>query len=482
MAFESRICTKIDELNIRNRYYTPDIARAERYLSNDKILYAFSPKKEKIVVVHEDNIYQYIFLSGGSLQVECSCKKGPVCEHAIASIMYLKRKVKDLDEKCASDDNSSTLMKLKPIDIIMYLKRLVGEHYFLALELSLDFQVIAEALTKFLSKAKDGNFTDSFMLLEVLISLLNNSQNMNFSRNIVDILYSMREADLENLKDGFINLSQNTNLNLLINEFDSYIDGKNENKLYPVIQLIENLYNSYNVMLNNINIDNLKYAKAKYLFNIADTNTFYKYALENVDVTNVKLLLFRYLEKLEKYDEIKSLWNDDENDEICEIYYNAKSKTVIDKEQAIEIFIRVPSFENYLLYTNKNLFNYIDVKEIIDSYSEIRDKCLIYNFVKDYESLFYACTSSCFDFTMNYYKELYENYFEKFIEYFQKEIINIIKNKKVFKDILPYLQKLSQLDFGKYYIYNLVDYLIENEYLLYFEKYQGEEFLKRMTL
>ena len=66
--------------------------------------------------------------------------------------------------------------------------------------------------------------------------------------------------------------------------------------------------------------------------------------------------------------------------------------------------------------------------------------------------------------------------------YFQKEIINIIKNKKVFKDILPYLQKLSQLDFGKYYIYNLVDYLIENEYLLYFEKYQGEEFLKRMTL
>ena len=128
MMFESRICTKISELIIRNRYYTPDIARAERYLSSEKILYAFSPKKEKIVVVHEDNIYQYLYLSGGSLQIDCSCKKGPVCEHSIAALMYLKNMVKDLDEKCASEDNSSTLMKLKPEDIIKA-RNLVREVY-----------------------------------------------------------------------------------------------------------------------------------------------------------------------------------------------------------------------------------------------------------------------------------------------------------------------------------------------------------------
>ena len=83
---------------------------------------------------------------------------------------------------------------------------------------------------------------------------------------------------------------------------------------------------------------------------------------------------------------------------------------------------------------------------------------------------------------MNYYKELYENYFEEFIEYFQEEVINIAKTKKLFKEILPYLQKLNQLDFGRYYVYNLVDYLIEKEYLQYYEKYQGEEFLSRMIL
>lgn len=479
MMFESRICTKINDLNIRNRYYTPDIARAERYLSNEKILYAFSPKKEKIVVVHEDNIYQYVYLSGGSLQVDCSCKKGPTCEHAISGLIYLKRVIKDLDEKCASDDNSSTLMKLKPIDIIQYLQRLVGEDYFLVGELSLDFQVICDAVTKFLCKNKESNLADIFDLLKVLISLLKNEQNIIFDRNIIEILYKISKINKEILKDYFINLSHNTNLNLLFKLFDNYLDEKNENKLFPVIELIESISYEYNI---NIDINTLKYVKAKYLFNIADAKSFYQFALNNIDVENIKLLLFRYLDKLEKYNEIKSLWSEDDNDEICEIYYNAKSKTVIDKKQAIEIFTRYPSLENYLLYFNKGLIEYEDVKQTVEYYCGLKEKCLIYNYVKDYQSLFNACTNSNFDFTMNYYKELYENYFEEFIKYFQDEIVNIIKNKRVFKEIIPYLQKLNQLEFGKFYTYNLVDYLIEKEYLQYYEKYQGEEFLKRMTL
>ena len=479
MMFESRICTKISELIIRNRYYTPDIARAERYLSSEKILYAFSPKKEKIVVVHEDNIYQYLYLSGGSLQIDCSCKKGPVCEHSIAALMYLKNIVKDLDEKCASEDNSSTLMKLKPEDIIAYLQRLVGEDYFLASELSLDFQVISDALTKFLVKNKDANFKGIFDLLRILISLLKYEQNIIFDRNIIEILYSLRDIDFETLKDYFTDLSHRTNLNLLLNLFDNYLDGKNENRLFVVIELIENIYNEYNI---KIDINNLKYVKAKYLFNIANTKAFYEYALNNIHISNIKLLLFRYLEKLERYDEIKSLWLEDDCDEISDIYYNAKSKTVIDKKQALEIFTRYPSLENYLLYANRGLIDYEDVKDTIEHYCGVKEKCLIYNYVKDYQRLFNACISSCFDFTMNYYKELYENYFEEFIEYFQEEVINIAKTKKLFKEILPYLQKLNQLDFGRYYVYNLVDYLIEKEYLQYYEKYQGEEFLSRMTL
>ena len=61
-------------------------------------------------------------------------------------------------------------MKLKPTDIIQYLQRLVGEDYFLVGELSLDFQVICDAVTKFLCKNKESNLTDIFDLLKVLIS------------------------------------------------------------------------------------------------------------------------------------------------------------------------------------------------------------------------------------------------------------------------------------------------------------------------
>ena len=56
MNFQSRLCDRINDLNLRIRYYANDILRGEKYYLSNKILYAFSPKKERIVVVHENDI------------------------------------------------------------------------------------------------------------------------------------------------------------------------------------------------------------------------------------------------------------------------------------------------------------------------------------------------------------------------------------------------------------------------------------------
>jgi len=481
MIFESRICDKIYNLNLKNRYYLADIARGEKYLSNGKILYAFTPKKERILVVHENDIYQYLYVQGGSLQIECSCKKGPTCEHIIASLIYLKEQVQFLDYECALDDNSSTLMKLKPCDIVAYIHRLVGKHYFLADELTLDFTVIVDTLIKFLCKAPDVYYKDCFDLLKILIGLLNN-KNMKISieRNIIDILYSLKDLESKRLYNGFKTMHYDINLDRLINSFEDYWENGNQNKLLDVINLIEEVSKNTDM---EIDFGKLSYIKAKNMYNNGDFNNFYKYSIENTTNIDVKILLFKYLYKIEKYDEILSLYNNEENTELKDLYYQSKAKRVLDTDTAVELFSNYPTFENYVLYSKKELIEFDEtIKEIVINKCNTQDKCLIYNYEKDYESLFNVCVSVGLDFTLGYMKDLYENYLDKFIIYVQNEIIKIIREKKIFKEIQPYLQKLNQLDFGKYYVHHLVDYLIENEYLQYFEKFQGEEFLKRMTL
>lgn len=496
MNFQSRLCDRINDLNLRIRYYANDILRGEKYYLSNKILYAFSPKKERIVVVHENDIYQYIYMSGSTIQIECSCKKGFVCEHTIGAILYLKDIIHKLDSECSAEDNSSSLMKLEPNEIINYIKKLVGNHYYLIDELSLDFTVVVDALIKKLINNTELYINETFKLLELLIKLLKNKNHkISIERNVIDLIDSIKDIKIEKLVNKVLKLIDNIDYKILIDILDNYWEMSLENKINDSINFLEKVLSYY---LNNHNelkenqIDlyysvlyDLRLSKTKSLFTSGKFDNFYNYALENIENEDIKLLLYKHLRDTEKYEEIISLWNENNNDnkELKEIYYVARTKCISSNSNVMEHFINFPTLENFMSYSQKGLLEINDeVLEVIDNNFTINEKCLIYIHIKDYEKLFDLCKSKGFDFALNYTKELYENVFEKFIKYYQEQIIEISKSKRVFKEIVPYLQKLNQFYFGKFYIYHLVDYLIEKECFQYYEKYQAIDYLKRMTL
>ena len=119
-----------------NKFYTADVVKGRKYYDENHILYSFSPRKEKMVIVFDTGIYAYYSLFNNSIKFDCSCNKQGVCEHFIPSILYLKNTLNEVDEMCSCEDNSYNIAKLTDRELLNYLSRIVGPYNFLINEQS----------------------------------------------------------------------------------------------------------------------------------------------------------------------------------------------------------------------------------------------------------------------------------------------------------------------------------------------------------
>ena len=352
----------------------------------------------------------------------------------------------------------------------------------------------------------------------------------NFYYGLIDSLYilNMEKECIEMMVDFFTFLDsrisydkkylENEKINLFKIIKDKYLFiGKNSDILLDILKSKECLPTSFGkfiymcvinapLMLQNIELKKI-YEFILESFNNAAKSTQFYFDL------NIQYKIIKWFNKELNDDFMKTniksyevmfcyviyLYNNSMFNEICNIFNNYKF-TIINNDimrkiiysyyvynkydKAINIFkmIKVMSYDYYLSFKSDfpNMFinKYLDT--IIEHIIEICDyndalNILILENKKDYELLLIAKNN--FNSINDHFNEYIGIYDKQLIKIYQKEIINDFNRLKGYYNHIPELivekfEKLKKLNNGKYYICEVISFMLDDSYLSYSDELQ----------
>lgn len=450
MAFKSLLVQRIDHYSIPNRFRPYEINRGRKLNENKQINFVFSPRENKLVVVYKNDIYITISYKNNRIESKCSCGNSD-CEHLISAVYYIKEHMEEVDEMCCIVDNYYNLSNMNISEMIEYLSRIIGPHYFLINELEEEYECNT-------SKAIRNIFTnqiksmDVFTLLVILCKTVSNSQRIDSHYKILELLKYISSLP-DDLKDkGFIYVFSNDCIFNIINNLQKTDERFSKNDFYGVINLIENECEKRDNLEAKSKI---QVVKANFLL-LNDKNEFIEYSKTNLFNIDVKKKYIDYLMMRKEYQEVVDIYEGETDEDIKEKYYLA----LCDLDGNIDTFDKIMRE-----YPNPNIVKKYYEKGIIKDKEEVykylyglglSQRASIMLVLGDYEKLFYICREYSFECVMDYSKDFYENIPGIFIPYIEDIFERNLKRGTSFKIIAKYLKKICTYKFGNYYVYNML--------------------------
>lgn len=486
---KSRICQVISQYNLEIKYYQKDLIKAKTYLENNGILYAYSPKKDEIIVSHIGNKFTRFYTSNGNLRYECSCNKYYECEHVLPSLVYIKKYIKELDQVSSEGDDVRTLINKSCEELISYLYRLIGPELILQITYNNDFTTNVDRILLKLRKEKDPVFIYlSLVDLLAKVKYSTSTSSFDFNNKIYEIFGYLLKCPMAKVIEGvdsFVKSGSLKNISEKLKEY--YEDFNEEESIYKIIEYIVNSIDNFKVMNQSFNIKDIESLIVIVISKMLRNNTkeeLISFTKNFIDLPKVKVILYRTLYELERYDEIINYYNNDLNEEITDIYLHSLVKTnKVDSNYYLEMFINNPTFETFIMITNTGLFNDIDLlKKIACDKSNYQDKILILDHLMDYRKLFEVCKEKGISEVKNYFIKIYSVLGIELFEYYQRELEKMMINKVDYNEFSKYFNDFKLVDFGEFYLFNFLKYILNAVKFDYYTEARIKRYLEGLIV
>lgn len=477
MEYKSLIASRILKYNLHNKFYKSDLVKGQMLYESGFIISAFSPAKEKIITVAEDKTYSIVTLFNQSIKVSCSCNSS-LCRHFIPTILYLKDHIDMLDEKCAEDDSEINISNMSVEQIVRYIRRRVGNNVFLIDEYVSEFKFAVEKVIDKIVSEKSHDLS-IFELLAIISIVDNKILDLNIPYLVYSLLDYVSTLPEEVVIKGIDLICQRihfSNMCMLLKSFDEKMDKvKYCNLLDYLINITKKLklYDAF---------DKLETIKGNYLLTNISGEAFYEYAKDRLSNSNIKLNFFNYLLFQKKYDEILKYYESDNDTQIRKIYCEALSYSDDNIDTLNKILDICPEPSIIKRYHNKGLIkdnNVIYERFKTLTFERRADLCIA---LEDYDKLFELCTECSFSNTMKYCKPLYNNKKELFIPYFEKNILDLLKQNTRFSTITNHLKILKAEKFASIYLKELILYAYNYNYIRYDDVRSANNFLRDLDI
>lgn len=465
--FKSRICQAISQYNLEIKYYQKDLIKAKTYLDNNGILYAYSPKKDEIIVAHIGNKYTRYYTSNGSLRYECSCNKYYECEHVLPSLVYIRRNIQNLDEVASEGDDVRTLINKSCEELIEYLYRLIGPELILQLTYNSDFTTNIDRILLKLRREKEPVYI--YLRLVDLLAKVRYSQSssaFDFNNKIYEIFGYLFKCPFDKICLGLEDFVKNNSLKHISEKLKEYYeDSLKEEAIYKVIEYIVNnieKFKELNSSFDSKEVESLIVIVVGKMLNSNNKEDLISFTKKFIYLPKVKIILYRTLYELEKYDEIIEYYNNDTNEEITDIYLHSLVKTnKVDANYYLEMFINTPTYETFITITNTGLFSDVDLlKKVAVDKSDFDDKVQILSHLEDYQKLFEVCKSNSINSVRRFFNEIFSSVGIELLEYYQKELEKMMINKVDYNEFSKYFSDFKLVDFGEFYLFNFLKYIL----------------------
>lgn len=478
MEYKSILASKLERYNLMNKFYTADVVKGRKYYDENHILYSFSPRKEKMVIVFDTGIYAYYSLFNNSIKFDCSCNKQGVCEHFIPSILYLKNTLNEVDEMCSCEDNSYNIAKLTDRELLNYLSRIVGPYNFLINEMADEFDCNTIKLIRKIITEKDRSNV-VFELLVILAKLEYKSTKVDVASKIYELLAYISTLEPDVVQKGFNYICSKMHFTKVISFVQTYKEVITKDEYQRMINFLLEVTDKLSLYESN---KKLQVIKSNYLLTYVSGDKFYEYAIGHLDNIDIKKNFMNYLLLKGRFQEIVDHYDDDNDEQIKKCYFEALFHTDESMESLIKILENYPSPIIIKKYFEKGIIT--DKKVVYDNikYLPFSERVPIFIALNDYEKLFYESERIGFLIVMDYAKELYENCKELFIPYFENKIIDDLKSGKKFNSITKYLRTINGLKFGGYYLRNLILYLSRNDIVKYDDTRSMNLFIRELNV
>lgn len=319
------------------------------------------------------------------------------------------------------------------------------------------------------------------------------------------ITYDKKYMDNEKMnlfrivKDKYQYISNNSNILLDIFKSKQYSISSLGKFIYmcsincPHILSNNNLIYVYEYLLNNYNSVqkttqfyfnlNIQYKIIKW-FNNEINDDFMKL---NIKTYEVMFCYVTYLYNNKRYEDICDLFNDYK----FNIINNEIMKKIISSyyicnnyDKAVNLFtsLKLLTYEQYVIYKYEfpNLFNDKYMDTIIDFITESCNyddaiKILELEDKMEYELL--LLSKNNFNLINDKFNDYLGVYDAQLIKIFQKEIINDFNSLRGYYNHIPEIiiekfEKMKRIKNGKYYICELITYMIDNSYVAYSDELQ----------
>ena len=309
---KSRICNELSHFRLENKYYQRDIIKAKFDLDNNIVKYAYSPKKEELIVVMNNALVR-IFLLNGTLRSECSCNKYYECEHVLPAFIYAMKHYQIYDDLCATGDDVRTIINLSTYEIYEYLKRMIGPEHILLSQYISDF---VSNLNKLMLKLKKDTSINSSYIHLLTINLLqtitdSKGKKIDFMNECFELLDTIKDLNNEKVYlgiDEYISKGNNfSNISITIDEYSQTLFS-NDSILKDMITYIVNNIERFKTLNKDFSIDDIELiilVKAIYLKNNQTNklnNEFKDFCLKFILITKIKILLYKELIKENDYE------------------------------------------------------------------------------------------------------------------------------------------------------------------------------------
>lgn len=481
---KSRLCLTIDNYNLKNKHYKSDILKAEKAVDKGEILYAFSPKKDEIVVAFNNSVYVRLFMFGSLLKSECNCKNYYQCPHVLAAIIFCKRHIEKLDNICGSDEGTNLDNSL--LEIYLTCKRIVGWQKVLIKHYVNDFNnniILLENFQKYEKTVQNAK------VLIKLISLLDTitdeySSKVNKSEEIIFLMNCLLTFDEKVFKEiineiNYTNNSNNpTNLNdedvitlcqTLSNNSSVYDDEEKFATFQDVF--LEFVKNTNNETKKKMSIYPIIRMKASKLLSVSFAS-YYDFIKEYITSSSMLLDVITELYNRDLYNEVIHIF---ENHQDIITDYHAisclekylkshKKLNTITKKVIDDIVDKFNEYNIFKLFSDLGLLDYFDdILLTLKSQNYDSEKIIeILNDIEKSDLLFLECKKKGIKKVSEYIKTITkENNFDV-IEYYQEEILKLFHNKSAYTPLInEYLKDFEYFEYGEFYLYHLLNKIIE---------------------
>lgn len=455
MELKSELCKKLASYNINNKYYVTDILRAEKYIEGNNICYAYSPRKERIVLIHKKGIHThaFIYLSNYSsgVKVECSCNSNK-CEHILGSLLYLKNNIKEINELASEDDVLINYQKESIARQIECIKRLVGPHYIIIPDYESEIYLCIDKTITNLS-FKEASINDVFILLDLLIKIEKERDQLSRDTQVIKngiynvLLHIVKmKNDSGEIEESFEKLINEHGVNVITNIITKNNIVINE-KTILIIKLL----------LNVCSDNSLTNCYIKCLKHLGLFEEFYEYSFSHINDEEIKEVLYEELEKNKRYDDIIKHYNINDSEKITLIYLDAKSS--ITKEEAYNILKNNNSTKVFdkILSMNKNI-DKEKVREITKNHS-IDYTIHVFISYNEYDKLCSFINGLGLSKLLEYKKILFNNCREYFINEVNRKLIILFGENP--KEFLKSIKILCECPLYVYYCHDILLYCLQ---------------------